>query len=214
MPTLLQGQSASTGQDSRQGGARVDTAPRTPCGERLGYAPAGPQSQRSAGWRPAVAMSMLSPVLVVEGGQRGRGREPYCGRWEAGRMRGGRGHPQPPWLSGPEQAFSRLLPLQAGPCAASKPAARSGDAQVLRETGAVSAASPLGAAGGRVLFRSQGRDSVLEQGRQTPMAGSRSALPPAPSLQSPRLCSQPRSGCQPRVRVREPGGGDRHTPRE
>ena len=49
-----------------------------------------------------------------------------------------------------------------------------------------SAASPLGAARGRVLFQSQGRDSISEQGRQTPMAGSQRCPSLCPSLQSPR----------------------------
>lgn len=113
------------------------------------------------------------------------GVEPYCGGvWEAGRMREGRGHPQPPWLSdwvGVPQLG--LLPLQAGrPCAAPKPR-NLGEAVMPGSSGKpvrVSAASPLGAAGGRgPLFRSQGRDSVPEGGR--PNGGvSEVPFPPPP----------------------------------
>ena len=104
--------------------------------------------------------------------------------------------------------FSLLLLLQAAsPRAAPKPqqAWGRGDGPGPREKPAqVSTASPLGAARGRVLFRSPGRDSVLEQGRQTPMAGSQRypSLCPLRRVHA-SLCSQPRRGCQgPRVRSR------------
>ena len=90
------GRSASTGQDSRQRGRLCGHGSRTPCGERLGYASAGPQSQRGG-----------SRTVGVVGG------------WEDER----RQRTPPASLAlRTGQAFSRLLLLQAGrPCAAPKP---------------------------------------------------------------------------------------------
>lgn len=178
------GQSASTGQDSRQRGRPCGHGSRTPCGERLGYAPAGPQSQRVSRVETSSshehAQSCAGRGGWAAGGGGGSRTVGAVGGWEDER----RQRTPPASLAlRTGQAFSRLLPLQAGrPCAASKPR-NLGEAVMPGSSGKpvrVSAASPLGAAGGRVLFRSQGRDSVLEQGRQTPMAGSRRCPSPCP----------------------------------
>lgn len=144
----------------------------------------------SAGRRPAVAMSTLSPALAMEGG-RGWGvgscTVAAVGGWEDERRQ--RTPQASPALR--IRQFSRLLLLQAAwPHAALKPrqAWGCGDAPGPWEKPAqVSAAGPLGAARGRVLFWPQGRDSVQEQGRQTPLTGSQRcpSLCCAPSPQSP-----------------------------
>ena len=62
-----------------KGGARVDTTRGLHVGRGWTMLPLDPSPRGSARRRPAVAMSTLSPVLAMEGGQRGRGWELYCG---------------------------------------------------------------------------------------------------------------------------------------
>lgn len=67
-----------------KGGAHVDTTQGR--GERLDYAPAGCQPQRVSRAETSGSHERWGAVLWR--------------RWEAGRMREGRGHPKPPRLSG------------------------------------------------------------------------------------------------------------------
>ena len=62
-----------------KGGARVDMTQGLHVGRGWTTLLLHPSPRGSAGRRPAVAMSTLSPVLAMEGGQRGWGRELYCG---------------------------------------------------------------------------------------------------------------------------------------
>lgn len=171
-----------------KGGACVDTAQGLHVGRGWATLLLDPSPRGSAGRRLAVAMSTPSPVLAVEGGQRRAGAGAVLwGWWEAGRMREGRGHPQPPWLSGPGRRS-----------AGSSCCRRVGRVQLRSRATLgrlrVSAASPLGAARGHILFQSQGRDSVPEQGRQTPMAGSQRcpSLCPLPAESTPLFSASQR----------------------
>ena len=62
-----------------KGGAHVDTTQGLHVGRGWTTLLLNPSPRGSARRRPAVAMSTLSPVLAMEGGQRGRGWELYCG---------------------------------------------------------------------------------------------------------------------------------------
>lgn len=117
------GRSASTGQDSRQRGRLCGHGSRTPCGERLGYASAGPQSQRvsraetSSSHEHAQSCAGRGGWAAQGGG--GSRTVGVVGGWEDER----RQRTPPASLAlRTGQAFSRLLLLQAGrPCAAPKP---------------------------------------------------------------------------------------------